>query len=168
MAEAKKRKAPAPQETYKTGPERVRFAETHEWASVDKGVVSVGISEYAVRELRDITYVDLPQVGESVTMGDPFGEVESVKTVAELVSPCDGEVVAVNDAVVDNPAVLGKDPYGDGWLIKIKAADPDQLDELMTHEEYESFLEDEAAGEDEDEEEEEEEDFSDDDEEEEF
>jgi len=149
-------------------PETVKFAETHEWAKADKGVVTVGISEFAVHELRDITYVELPQVGESVTMGDPFGEVESVKTVAELVAPCDGEVVGVNEAVVDNPAILGKDPYGDGWLIKIKAADLDQLDELMTHDEYESFIEDEAAGDEEDEEEEEEEDFSDDEDDEEF
>lgn len=149
-------------------PDAIRFAETHEWARPDKGIVTVGISEYAVRELRDITYVELPTVGEMVTMGDPFGEVESVKTVAELVAPCDGEVVGVNEAVVDNPSLLSKDPYGDGWLIKIKATDLDQLDELMGHEEYDSFVEDEAAGEDEEEEEEEEEEFSDDEEDEEF
>jgi glycine cleavage system H protein len=141
------------------GPEGIKFAETHEWAKVEKGGnVAVGISEYAVHELRDITYIELPAVGDSVTMGDPFGEVESVKTVAELVSPCDGEVAAVNEAAVDNPGILSKDPYGAGWLIKIKAADADQLDELMTSDEYESFIEDEAAGSEEEEEEEEEED----------
>lgn len=151
------------------GSEGIKFAETHEWAKVDKtGSVVVGISEYAVHELRDITYIELPTVGDSVTMGDPFGEVESVKTVAELVSPCDGEVVAVNEAAVDNPGILSKDPYGDGWLIKIKAVDADQLDELMSGEEYESFIEDEAAGSEDEEEEEEEEDFSDDEEDEEY
>ena len=132
-----------------------KFAETHEWAQASGTVVTVGISDYAVKELRDITYVELPGVGESVTQGDPFGEVESVKTVAELVSPIDGQIAEVNDAVVDDPAILSKDPYGEGWLIKIKPTDKDQLDELMTAEEYESFLEDqEEEDEDEDEEEE--------------
>ena len=147
--------------------ETTKFAETHEWARPAKDIVTVGLSDYAVRELRDITYVDLPAVGEATTMGDPFGEVESVKAVAELVSPCDGEVVAINDAVVDDPSVLSKDPYGEGWLIRIKANDLEQLDQLMSHEEYESFIEDEKAGA-EEEEEEEEEDFSDEEEEEEF
>jgi glycine cleavage system H protein len=143
-----------------------KFAETHEWAQAAGNVVTVGISDYAVRELRDITYVELPAVGESTSQGDPFGEVESVKTVAELVAPCDGEIVQVNEAVVDDPSILSKEPYGEGWLIKIKASDVDQLDELMTHDEYESYIEDQAE-EDEDEEEEEEE-FGDEDEEEEF
>jgi glycine cleavage system H protein len=141
-----------------------KFAETHEWAQAAGDVVTVGISDYAVRELRDITYIELPAVGESVTQGDPFGEVESVKTVAELVSPCDGEVTQVNEAVVDDPSIVSKEPYGDGWLIKIKATDTEQLDELMTHDEYESYIEDQA--EEEDEEEEEEEEFAEDEEEE--
>ncbi len=134
--------------------DKAKFAETHEWARAEGDIVTVGISDYAVRELRDITYVDLPATGEKTSMGDPFGEVESVKTVAELVAPCDGEVVAVNDAVVDDPAVLSKDPYGDGWLIRIKASDLDQLDELMTHEEYDSFIEDEDEDDEDDEEDE--------------
>ncbi len=141
-----------------------KFAETHEWAQAAGNVVTVGITDYAVKELRDITYVELPAVGESVTQGDPFGEVESVKTVAELVSPCDGEVVEVNNAVVDDPAVLSKEPFGDGWLIKVKASDAEQLDDLMTHEEYDSFIEDQEEEDDEDEDE----DFEDEDEDEEF
>jgi len=138
-------------------PETLRFAETHEWAHADGNIVTVGISDHAVKELRDITYVDLPAVGDSTTQGDPFGEVESVKTVAELLAPCDGEVSEVNEAVVDDPAVLSKEPYGEGWLIKIKAHDPEQIKELMTYEEYETFIEEEAEEEDEEEEEEEEE-----------
>lgn len=141
-----------------------KFAETHEWAQASGDVVTVGISDYAAHELRDITYIELPAVGESVTQGDPFGEIESVKTVAELVSPCDGEVIQVNEAAVDDPSIVSKEPYGDGWLVKIKAADADQIDELMTHDEYESFIEDQA---DDEEDEEEEEEFADEEEEEE-
>jgi len=144
-------------------PENTKFAETHEWARASGDTVTVGLSDYAVRELRDITYVELPTVGDQTVMGDPFGEVESVKTVAELVAPCDGEVVAVNDAVVEDPGILSKDPYGEGWLIKIKITDIDQLDELMTHEEYESFIEDEAEDSEDDDEEDEEEEFDEED-----
>lgn len=131
-----------------------KYAETHEWALAEGDKVTVGISEHAVAELRDITYVELPSVGESTVQGDPFGEVESIKTVAELNSPCDGEVVEVNDAVIDDPMVLSKDPLGEGWLIKIQASDPEQVDMLMTHDEYDSFVEDQAEeADDEDEEE---------------
>ena len=125
-------------------PKKLKFADTHEWAHAQGDIVSVGISDFAVHELHEITYVELPPVGESTTQGEPFGEVESVKTVAELNAPCDGEVAEINEAVGDDPEILATDPFGDGWLIRIKTNDADQLDDLMSHEQYKEFVQEEA------------------------
>ncbi len=136
-------------------PKNLKFADTHEWAYAEGDTVIVGITDYAVQELHEITYVELPTVGDSTVQAEPFGEIESVKTVAELNAPCDGEVVEVNEAVSDDPEILAGDPYGDGWLIKIKSSDVEQLDDLMNHEQYKQYIEEEADEEEEEEEEEE-------------
>ncbi len=138
-------------------PKALKFADTHEWAYAQGDVITVGITDYAVEELHEITYVDLPSVGDTTVQGDSFGEIESVKTVAEINAPCDGEIVEINEAVGDDPEILAADPFGDGWLVRIKTTDLDQLDDLMSYEQYQQFIEEEdGESEDEDEPEEEE------------
>jgi len=125
-------------------PKNLKFADTHEWAFAQGETVIVGITDYAVHELHEITYVELPEVGEPTVQAEPFGEVESIKTVAELNAPCDGVVVEINEAVADDPDILAADPFGDGWLIKIQSSDVDQLDDLMTREQYKQYVEEEV------------------------
>jgi glycine cleavage system H protein len=117
-------------------PKTLLYAPTHEWAHVAAGpggekIVTVGISDFALHALTDLVHIDLPQPGRQVKAGGPFGEVESVKAVSDLYSPVDGEVVEVNSAVPDNLEMLGKDPYGEGWLIKVKLSDESALAKLM-------------------------------------
>jgi len=125
-------------------PNDLKYAETHEWAALEDGVVTVGISQHAVEELGDLVYIELPEVGAPVSKGESFGEIESVKAVSELISPVDGEVVAVNADLADELELVTNDPYGSGWMIKIKASDPSQLDELMSAEEYRKKVEEES------------------------
>lgn len=121
-----------------------RYSATHEWAKIEGNVVTVGISKHAVEELTDLVYLQLPSVGDAVTAGSPFGEIESVKAVAELNSPVDGEVVEANTAIAEKLDAVSKDPYGAGWIVKIKTSSPSQLDALMTAEQYEKHLAEEA------------------------
>ncbi|MHC4712669.1 MAG: glycine cleavage system protein GcvH [Planctomycetota bacterium] len=125
-------------------PKSLRFADTHEWAFAVGDMVTVGISDYAVQELHEITYVELPTVGDSTVQAEPFGEIESVKTVAEVNAPCDGEIAEINEAVGDDPEILASDPFGDGWLIRIKSSDVEQLEDLMNYEQYKLYVEEEA------------------------
>ena len=115
----------------------LRYNPTHEWARLEGDVVTVGISQHAVKQLSDLVYIDLPEKGRKVKKGEAFGEIESVKAVSELFSPVDGEIVAVNEALSDNLDGISKDPYGAGWMIKVKAADPKQVESLLTAEQYE-------------------------------
>src|SRR3954467_2464215 len=112
-----------------------RYAETHEWHKQDGDVITLGITQFAVDELTDITYVDLPQPGKKVEAGKRFGEIESVKATSELYSAISGDVVEANQAVRDDPSLVNQDPYGKGWLIKLKAPGAD-LAKLMTVEQY--------------------------------
>jgi len=121
-----------------------KIAKTHEWARFEDGVVSVGITPYAVEALGDVVFVELPEVGAAVRAGEAFGEIESVKAASELIAPCDGEVVAVNAGLEDDFDILKADAYGEGWMIRIKPADPAQLDSLMTEAEYAEFVASEA------------------------
>ncbi len=116
-----------------------KYSETHEWFQVDSGVVCMGITQHAADELTDITYVELPEIGTSVTAGGPIGEVESVKATSELFSAIDGEIVEVNTALADHPELLNDDAFEDGWLVKIKPASLAQLNSLMTAAQYSSF-----------------------------
>jgi len=108
-----------------------KYALTHEWAVVDGDVATVGISDFAVKALTDLVYLDLPAVGKMLDAGETFGEVESVKAVSELLAPVSGEVVAVNSAIANNLETLVTDPYGNGWLIKIKMSKKDELSKLL-------------------------------------
>ena len=108
-----------------------RFAKSHEWAFVAGGVATVGISDYAQKEISDIVFVELPKAGAQVEQGKPCAVIESVKAAADFYAPVSGEVVAVNAAIVDNPALVNQAPHGDGWFFKIKLSKPAELAALM-------------------------------------
>ena len=117
-------------------PSAFRYTDSHEWFAVDDGVVTVGITQYAANELTDITYVEMKPPGTSVTEGETLGEVESVKTTSDVYAAVGGEVIEVNDAVTADPSLLNSDPYGAGWLVKIRAADTSPLEKLLDHATY--------------------------------
>ncbi|MBN2450662.1 MAG: glycine cleavage system protein GcvH [Lentisphaeria bacterium] len=120
----------------------MRFAKSHEWARREGDTVTVGITAYAVEQLGDVVYLDLPRIGARVTAGAAFGEIESVKAASELFAPVDGEVVAVNGGIEDDFDILKADPYGEGWMIRIRTEDAAALDALMTEAEYHAFVKD--------------------------
>ena len=130
-------------------PQDLKFTKSHEWAKLDDaGDVTVGISDYATRQLGDIVYIELPTVGTAVTGGGAFGAVESVKAAVELYSPVGGEVVAANNDVEDDLDTISTDPYGQGWLMRVQASAPSELENLMAASDYEAYLEsDECEGE---------------------
>jgi glycine cleavage system H protein len=121
-------------------PKSLRYAPTHEWANLDGDVCTVGITKFAVEQLTDVVYIELPDVGDHVFEKDGFGEIESVKAVSDLYAPVNGEVIAVNEAVVNDPSLVAEDPYGKGWMIKIKVERGTTLDKLMTLEQYEKQI----------------------------
>jgi glycine cleavage system H protein len=123
-----------------SAPEELRYTEEHEWVTGGPGEsVRVGITEYAQDQLGDVVFVELPEVGRQLSAGDVFGEVESTKSVSELFAPVDGEVVAVNSAVVDSPELINSDPYGEGWLIEIKIEDAARLAALLDSDAYQAL-----------------------------
>ena len=117
-----------------------RFAKTHEWAFAADGLATVGISDYAQKEISDIVFVELPKAGAQVVQGKPCAVIESVKAAADFYAPVSGEVVAVNDAIVDNPALVNQAPHGDGWFFKIKMSKPAELAALMEFGEYQKTI----------------------------
>jgi glycine cleavage system H protein len=121
-------------------PKSLRYAPTHEWASLDGDVCTIGITKFAVEQLTDVVYIELPDVGDHVFAKDGFGEIESVKAVSDLYAPVDGEVIAVNEAVVNDPSLVADDPYGKGWMIRIKVERGTTLDHMMTLEQYEKQI----------------------------
>ena len=118
----------------------LRYAKSHEWARADGGLVTVGITQYAVDQLTDVTHLQLPKVGAAVTAGKPFGEIESVKAVFDLYAPVTGEVAEVNAALAADPAPINADCYGAGWMLKIRPAPGATLDHLMTKAQYDKQL----------------------------
>jgi len=124
-------------------PKDLKYTKEHEWVKVEGNTAIVGITDYAQDSLGDVVYVELPQEGGSVTKHEPFGVVESVKAVSDLYSPISGSVAEVNDAIVDNPEVINEDPYGDAWMIKVSLANSDELDDLLTSDEYQKYIEEE-------------------------
>ena len=126
-------------------PEDNRYAKSHEHVHVEGTTGTIGITDYAQKELGDVVFVELPQVGSELEAGDELGSIESVKAVSELFVPVSGEVIEINEALADNPALVNTDPWGDGWMVRIKLADVTEVDELMTAEEYDEYLEKEAA-----------------------
>lgn len=139
-------------------PDDLKYTETHEWIKVNKKAKTVvlGITDYAVSQLSDLVHIELPEAGDNLEAGQPFGEIESVKAVSDLFAPLSGEVLEVNDEVIENLDVLAKDPFEDGWLVKLQVTDMSELEEMMTRKEYDEFVLSEAGGDDDDDEEEEE------------
>lgn len=118
-------------------PKDLRFTLTHEWAHLQGDVATVGISKFAVDQLTDLTNIDLPPVGTHLAAGKSFGAVDSVKAVSDLYAPVAGDVVEVNEDVVQNVQLLADDPYGKGWLIKLRVEDPSAISQLMDFDAYE-------------------------------
>lgn len=128
-----------------TFPDDVRYTREHEWAREQGGVVTVGITGYATDQLGDVVFVELPELGRKLDAGKTFGVVEAVKTVSDLYAPLAGEVVEVNAALSDNPAVVNADPYGQGWMVKIKLADPGTFSSLLSSADYAKVVEEQHA-----------------------
>jgi glycine cleavage system H protein len=125
-------------------PSDLKYTKEHEWVRLDGETVTVGITDHAQDSLGDVVYVELPEEGASVTKGEAFGVVESVKAVSDLYAPVSGDVVEINEAAVDSPEVINEDPYGEGWMIKVAASDLGELDDLLGHDDYEKFVEEES------------------------
>ena len=121
-------------------PDDVRYAESHEWARSEGDRVTIGISDYAQDQLGDIVFVELPEVGDTLGKGEEFGTVESVKAVSELYMPVAGEIIAINSSLEDAPEKVNNTPYGDGWMIEIKAENPSELDDLLDNDAYRGTL----------------------------
>ena len=122
-------------------PEQLRYSTDHEWLSRDGARARVGITDYAQDALGDVVFVQLPNVGDSVSAGDTFGEVESTKSVSDIYAPVSGTVIAVNDALSDSPQLLNEDPYGEGWICEIEIADESQFGDLLDAAAYVELVE---------------------------
>lgn len=121
-------------------PEDYSYTKEHEWIKKDGSEVTVGITNYAQKELGDIVYVDLPAAGKKFAMGEAFGSIESVKAVSEIYAPVNMEIVSVNSAVTDAPELINQDPHGKGWLVKVKLSNESDLDSLLNSQEYEDLI----------------------------
>lgn len=122
-------------------PDDVRYTEQHEWARVEGNVVRVGITDFAQDALGDVVYVDVPEVGAEVQAGEPFGEVESTKSVSDVYAPVTGRVVERNSELADSPQLVNDSPYGDGWMIAIEPTDASEMEGLLDAARYRSFTE---------------------------
>jgi glycine cleavage system H protein len=120
-------------------PDNLHYSKDHEWVRVEGGVAVIGITDHAQEQLGDVVYVELPKPGESFSANESFGSVESVKAVSEIFTPVAGEITEANESLADEPEKVNKDPYGDGWMIKVKMSTPGEVDSLLTAAEYEDF-----------------------------
>lgn len=121
-------------------PEKLKYTKDHEWIKIDGDVITVGITDFAQSELGDIVYVEVESVDETLDKDEVFGTVEAVKTVSDLFIPVDGEVIEFNESLEDEPEKVNEDPYGEGWMIKVKVNDQSQLDDLMDAEAYKAHI----------------------------
>ena len=126
-------------------PADLKYSKSHEWVRVEGDVAAVGLADHAQSELGDITYLELPDVGDTITAGEPLGVVESVKAASDIYAPVGGEVVERNENALNSPELVNQSPFGDAWLIKVKLADAAELDALMDSDAYDAFLESEAG-----------------------
>ncbi len=124
-------------------PEDLKYTKEHEWIKIEDTMATIGITDHAQDSLGDIVYLELPREGAKVIKDEPFGVVESVKSVSDLCSPASGSVVEVNDALVDSPEVINDDPYGEAWMIKVEIGNPGDLDDVLSAEEYQKYIEEE-------------------------
>ena len=121
-------------------PRELRYTKEHEWIRVEGGEAVVGVTDYAQGELGDVIFVELPAPGKALEQMKTFGTIDAVKTVSDLFAPVSGEVTAVNESLKDNPALVNKEPYAGGWMVKIRMANPKELDGLLSAEDYEKHL----------------------------
>lgn len=121
-------------------PDHLRYTEEHEWILLEDDVATVGITDYAQGELGDIVFIELPKVDDETKQMEPFGTIEAVKAVSDLFAPLSGKVVEVNSDVEDQPEIINQDPFGKGWMVKIKVANKDEIESLLSAEEYKSKL----------------------------
>ena len=117
-------------------PQGLKYSKEHEWVATEDSVATIGITDHAQDQLGEIVFVELPAVGEKISKDDPFGVVESVKAVSDIYAPISGTVIEINEGLPETPEVVNEDPYGDGWLIKVKMNDASDLDDLMDSDEY--------------------------------
>jgi glycine cleavage system H protein len=122
-------------------PNNLKFTEDHEWIRVEGGLAFVGVTDFAQGELGDVVFIEIETVGETLKKGETFGTVEAVKTVSDLFMPVGGQVLEINEKLVDEPELVNKDPYENGWMIKIKITDPAELDLLLSPEAYKKMVE---------------------------
>ncbi|NCB40767.1 MAG: glycine cleavage system protein GcvH [Erysipelotrichia bacterium] len=114
----------------------IKFSKDHEWAKLEGDTATIGITDYATHQLGDIVFVELPAIGAKLKMGEVFGTIESVKTVSDLFAPMTGDVIAVNNDLENNPALVNEDAMGAGWICKVKVADPKEFDKLLSEADY--------------------------------
>ena len=126
-------------------PQEFLYTKEHEWIRVDEEIGTIGITDYAQKELGDIVYVELPKPGEHVAAKESFGTVESVKAVSEIYSPVSGKVTAVNAKLQNNPEMLNADPHGEAWLVQVQLSDRSEIEKLMTADEYEAYIQKEKS-----------------------
>ena len=120
--------------------ETLRYSEDHEWVNVENDIATIGVSQYAIDELGEIVFVELPKKDMKITQKSEFGTIESVKTVSSIYAPVSGTIIDSNEKLTDQPDLVNSDPYNQGWIIKIQVENKEELDNLMTHEEYQLFL----------------------------
>lgn len=121
-------------------PEELKYTKDHEWARMEGDIAIIGITDYAQGELGDIVYVELPEVGSNTQQNESFGTIEAVKAVSDLFAPLSGEVAEVNEKLSDEPELINKDPYGDGWIIKIRVSDSSEIENLLDKNQYEELI----------------------------
>ncbi|HOW25867.1 MAG TPA: glycine cleavage system protein GcvH [Bacteroidales bacterium] len=122
-------------------PDNLKFTEDHEWLRVENGYGYVGVTDFAQSELGDVVFLEVETVGESLSKGEVIGTIEAVKTVSDILMPVSGEILEFNGILSDQPEMVNKDPYGEGWVVKVKIADPAEVDELLNAEEYRKLTE---------------------------
>ena len=121
-------------------PENLKYTDSHEYISLEGDIATVGISAYAIQQLGDIVFVELPKVGANITKGEPMGTVESVKAVAEVYAPVSGTVLEQNSEIIDDPEIIMGEPYGEGWFIKVKVSNPKDLEDALTADQYSALV----------------------------
>ncbi|MBR5454514.1 MAG: glycine cleavage system protein GcvH [Rikenellaceae bacterium] len=121
-------------------PSNLKYSSDHEWVSVEGNIATIGITDFAQSQLGDIVFVDIPTLDEELAAGDVFGSIEAVKTVSDAFTPVSGKVIEMNDALDGDPALVNKDAYGEGWMIKIEMSNPAELDALLSAEDYEKLI----------------------------
>jgi glycine cleavage system H protein len=128
-----------------SAPENRKYTKTHEWVSLEGDIATVGLTDHAQQELGDITYLELPEAGDAISAGEPFGVVESVKAASDVYSPINGEILERNDAAIDAPEVINQSPYDSAWLIRVKVSDPSQLESLLDAKAYDTFVDEQGS-----------------------